>query len=329
MQQKGVDHLSYMEQICRQSLEVEYETLDREVFCVLHFATTVKDEKIRNKMISLGTPNKGECNEISKFMSTQVSSDSVGKKETIESFDAFQEDHREPRQRVDGSFRWKTIGKKMNHKSRQYFERQQGIKQWKPCLRCGNHSDDCSVLARGLSCDACGKKGHIAIVCNSRAIWSFTTDRVDDDDDKSNKEDLHPDVTPHMKAQISHENWSFIFSTFPDTGGCLTLISSDIANEMKIPVDINHATPRLVAVNGKKIRVDGVASIRVENLCNGVVTRILAVVSPDLKRDIIIGFRQLKKLKVISKSFPILRFSINKVRAHVGFNKKEKEKKSD
>ena len=35
--------------------------------------------------------------------------------------------------------------------------------KWKPCLRCGkssHHSNDCTVLARDLCCDNCGKKGH-------------------------------------------------------------------------------------------------------------------------------------------------------------------------
>ena len=100
----------------------------------------------------------------------------------------------------------------------------------------------------------------------------------------------HPKVMPRLKAKIYHEQGNFIFSIFPDSGGSLTIISADIVNKEKIPVDHGCRTPKLIAVNGKKIKVDGVAAIGIKNLHNGMMVRVLAIVSPDVKNDIIVGY---------------------------------------
>ena len=77
-------------------MEIEYNTLDQEAFCVLLFATMVDDENLRNKVISLNVPTKENaiC-VISKYVSTQVSSGIVAKggiTKTIEMVAAFRED---------------------------------------------------------------------------------------------------------------------------------------------------------------------------------------------------------------------------------------------
>ena len=53
------------------------------------------------------------------------------------------------------------------------------------------------------------------------------------------EESLHPEVTPHINATYLHSNGSFKFPAFPDTGGCLTMISLDLASKKKIHVVTN------------------------------------------------------------------------------------------
>ena len=64
LRQSGEDALAYMDRICCHSLKVEYETLDREAFWVLHFATTFDDERLRNKLIAMDNPTKENNSEI-------------------------------------------------------------------------------------------------------------------------------------------------------------------------------------------------------------------------------------------------------------------------
>ena len=70
-------------QIFRQSLEINYDTLDWEAFCILHFATMVNDERLRNKIIAMEKPMKENAMKIVvKYVSTKVSSQSIEEQET-------------------------------------------------------------------------------------------------------------------------------------------------------------------------------------------------------------------------------------------------------
>ena len=139
--------------------------------------------------------------------------------------------------------------------------------------------------------------------------------------DEGEEDELHPEVTLRLKANFDHNYGSFTFSAFPDTGGCLTMITLDLLTIKKIQVDQNFNIPKLVAINGKYVRTDGVVSMIIRNLHNGISSRVLIIVSPDLKNDVIIGFPQLKSLGVIPKDFPFSRFSISPLKnARAGFN---------
>ena len=134
------------------------------------------------------------------------------------------------------------------------------------------------------------------------------------------EESLHPEVTPHINATYLHSNGSFKFPAFPDTGGCLTMISSDLASKKKIHVVTNFNVPKLVAINGKDVQKDGIASLHIQNPHNGISSDVLAIVSPNLKNQLIIGFPQLKKVGVIPENFLFLRFSVH-TNVHAEFDK--------
>ena len=78
--QSDKDHLSYMERINRQSLEVDFENLNREAYCILHFATTVNNAHLRDKIIALENPTHENATKVlAKYVTTQVLSNSIDK----------------------------------------------------------------------------------------------------------------------------------------------------------------------------------------------------------------------------------------------------------
>ena len=134
---------------------------------------------------------------------------------------------------------------------------------------------------------------------------SFAATNEDEEDD------LHPEVTPCLKAKFSYDNGSFTFRAFPDTGGCLTMIAFNLVAYKKIRVDYSFNIPKLIAVNGENVRTDGVVPMEILNTHNGKSSKTLVIVSPDVKNDIIISFPQLKKLEVVPKDFPFSHFSFS------------------
>ena len=80
---------------------------------------------------------------------------------------------------------------------------------------------------------------------------------------------------------------------------------------MKIHVNENFNVPKLVAVIGKYVRMEGVISLIIQNLHNGFSYQVLVIISPDITNDVILGFPQLKSLKIIPDNFPFSQFSIS------------------
>ena len=57
-------------------------------------------------------------------------------------------------------------------------------------------------------------------------------------------------------------------------------------------------------MNGAVLRIEGVTFVTIKNLSNGIVKNTAAIISPDISKDIIIGYPQLKELGVIQENFP-------------------------
>ena len=44
---------------------------------------------------------------------------------------------------------------------------------------------------------------------------------------------IHPEVTLHLKVRVSHDQGNFSFHAFPDYGGCVTMIATNLAKKKK------------------------------------------------------------------------------------------------
>ena len=131
----------------------------------------------------------------------------------------------------------------VHHHSYTFGEKKDKTKErWYECMCCGktNHcSDQCCILEKGLWCSNCDKKGHLAIVCQSKAkaqplclIVEEEDTNVDPDTDYHDGKEarIYPEVTPWLDMTIFHKEGQFEFCNFPDTAGASTMIFSDLVH---------------------------------------------------------------------------------------------------
>ena len=178
------------------------------------------------------------------------------------------------------------------------------------CTRCGNfrHSiDQCRVLSRNIFCQNCERHGHIATSCNVRQRGAQRIAQIDfnnDLDPDLDGVDNEPTVTPRLPLSFSHACGTFTFNSFPDTGSVTSLISRNLATKFKIEVLPCKPGISFIAINGDPIKVNGKAILNV-SAPNGITAPISFIISEDVKNDVLIGYSDLKELKVISDKFPI------------------------
>ena len=208
------------------------------------------------------------------------------------------------------------------------------------CARCAgpqHRQEECQVFLQGLTCHFCRRAGHISPACLMRlrglagdsgavgvgAIVPTDNDRSlgegnnATDDSDSEDDDGHPEVTPRLPVYIRHPGGKFLFDSFPDSGSGVALISSDLAKQYRVPINPTADDFKLIAVNGSFLRVAGRVVATVSTL-DGLSRKITFRISPDLTREVILGYRALKKLQIVQQNFPVPIRSINK--ADLNFN---------
>ena len=291
VKQGGEDPRNFLQRIQRLSLETEFESLDRKSFCVMVFAKAVDDRRLRRKLFQLKNPSYEEAMELVTSYLEAERSDKQAEAGTIAAF--------QPRP---------------------------GKKGLPPncCMRCGklNHrSDKCKVLEKGLRCKNCQKKGHLAVVCQSRTenpsapMRMFRpppgSDASSSSSDECLEECIRPEVTPRLGVIINHRQGNFKFEIFPDSGGCFSMISSDLVKKHAIPKFFPTNLPDFQAVNGAKIRVDGCVQLKIRRDGDPESANVIvyAIISPDISREILLGYEALRNLEVIPPSFPMAKFS--------------------
>ena len=286
----GEDPRTYLQRINRFSLEANFQSLDCQSFCILHFTKTIEDDHLRDEIFKLGDPTYAETLQfVTNYTSNKRSDKAVGKGDEVHHMDAF---------------------------------------KMKTCMRCGksNHqSKQCKVLEKGLSCLNCRKKGHLAIVCQSkrsqpvrppRPMHTFRTNGStfgDDNNNVNSAEDdiidlIHMEVTPCLKATIIHDGGSFWFDVFPDSGGTACLVLKDLVQKYGLEMRCLKNLPKFQAINGELLSVEGLVCIKISNDANLLEIPITAIVSVDVKNEILIGFQALTELGVISRKFPMAKF---------------------
>ena len=167
------------------------------------------------------------------------------------------------------------------------------------CYRCGKpmHRDpatECVVLVNGLSCDYCGIRGHLANICRKRLGGEAKTV-------SAVAEDFSEMVTPHLNVKVNHKHGELNVNSLLDTGSAATLISSDVAAANHIEVQPSNSC--LQTLTGESIPTTGQAPITISTQSASIQTT--AEVTPSTSEDLLIGYRDLQRLGIIPKNFPV------------------------
>ena len=93
----------------------------------------------------------------------------------------------------------------------------------------------------------------------------------------------------------------FYHDCLPDTGCSTSMISADLVRTYGLVLD-RQRTRKLKNVNGTPVKVIG--SVIFEICYEGATVEIIAFVSTDLKDEIILSWKTLKKLGIINDRFP-------------------------
>ena len=284
--------MSYLEKLDSLKLEADIESLDHDVITVFKFLSTCGDDDLRKKIFDSKVDTLPHIKELVQQHTAQLRSiDSI--KEQTKVIAPVNRSHPKPQKQHEHS----------SYASRQGRPNSRSDMAGH-CFWCGHKEGDvCFVIANNLCCDKCGKAGHIAPVSLS--------ERYKHQDGKNIRRvtDAHPsnreenEVTPRLPLSISHRNGSFPFSCFPDTGSATMLLSSDLALKHKIPVTRPTPPHNFVSVSGDPVPTTGVVEIVLQAPSSR--TKTSAVVSPTIKDEIIVGFKDLKRLEVIPDGFPL------------------------
>ena len=168
------------------------------------------------------------------------------------------------------------------------------------CGRCGKQRHDkpeeCVVVVNSLSCNFCDIWGHLGSVCQKRLNGEQPRPI------NAVVEDLLDPVTPHFKVNVKHDLGNVTMKCLADTGASATLMKSSTAAANNIKIQPAKGSG-LQSLTGDPIPVDGKASITISTPSSSINTT--AIVSPATSKDLLIGFKDLKRLGIIPNSFPI------------------------
>ena len=113
-------------------------------------------------------------------------------------------------------------------------------------------------------------------------------------------DDAAPTPLMHVMATPQVGN-PFRFDVLPDTGCEQTMISLDLVTANGMVVDTN-LKKRLRAANGAPMKCSGSVVLRVA--FQGAEIDVLALVTPSLRKEILLSWRALQQLGIIPKDFP-------------------------
>ena len=178
--------------------------------------------------------------------------------------------------------------------------------RWGHCNGVDHRPDNCFVLAQHLSCYKCRQPGHIMPACRSGVVGAVLRD-VDD----------HPEVMPWLLVSFVHTNGMFSFECFPDSGSATSLISADLVSMHRLPIQPQSSRTVFISMNGVCLRIDGKVLLDVKDV-NGNVHCLHLLVSPDITKEVLLGYKILCELGVVPKDFPW--FPVSVIKADVVSN---------
>ena len=99
---------------------------------------------------------------------------------------------------------------------------------------------------------------------------------------------------------------AFIFDATPDTGAMISLISEDLAQKYGLTPDANKKV-RINAANSTRMNCSGSVDAKGKHMIINTNIPLELKVTNSLTNEITIGYKDLRRLEVIDKNFPLAR----------------------
>lgn len=304
--------------------EADLENLGMDELYVLRLVTGTSDSKLREEFLRQEKPSRESLVLLAKSRET---AQSVEKSIQKSSFDVH----------VDAvsSYKKAKAGRPLTRRD------------WKNlhgnCNGCGKNcstSNPGQCPARREECYKCGKIGHFSKVCMSREKRgtkpTYSCKNSVLTVNSSEAEPIHNSLiqvqsvssskfTPRAEIEAHpNEGTSFRLQVLPDTGATETLISHDLVQKFKVPIDETQRR-QIKAANGSELRCAGAVYLRLVHL-GKYEAHVSAFVTPDIRDQLILSWHNMIPLGMIPSSFPLLPKDVYNARANAILTTKHNNK---
>ena len=303
--------------------------------CMYRFIEICQDEALRNKFLNATVRTLDEFIKIYKEHEAQQATVDVLSKPSIAAVKQGQSNYkgrRPPNHRSQSSTR--RFPRNPPVDIRGLSRREAMARMQNRCFRCGYFHETEKCKMEDVWCSECSCEGHFYYVCltyaksqPSRSSSPIQRNRSPSPLRSASPRRFH---TRHSSQQstrgrspspFNYQNFLVScksvgsstpritvyvgtkleqFQALPDTGATISLISSDLATSLKLP--LQQFNKQLVAANNTDMPVNGIAELQLT--FNNKSFILSVVVTPSFSNDLIISWRDLQRMKVIPDNFP-------------------------
>ena len=201
-----------------------------------------------------------------------------------------------------------------------HVSQQRGRSEKKTQKPKGQKSRSQSRPGTGTTCGRCGKPNHSANECYAkpcpkcRKCGLFCVCKKDNGGEKSHHVTKLVSMADNVVASLnssqldrisvsisSKTSRTFKFKAIPDSGASTTIISTKLAKSNNLHKD-RDCDRKLFTANMTEMKNDGLVDITLE--CEGHTIETTAVLSKDLRDDVLISKRDCKRLGILPEDFP-------------------------
>jgi hypothetical protein len=189
------------------------------------------------------------------------------------------------------------------------------LKKEGKCAFCGGSCDRCAKRD-DLRCSHCDKKGHLAVVCASKALnlpvsppkqktYAKAVTGEDESEESASTITIATVTgyapTPRIRLELQSGESRFSYQCMPDSGASRTIIAHNVAMKHGLRIDGGDKV-NIRAANGEKMPCEGAVTVNAGLGKRAVCLR--ALVSSALKDEILLGWQEMVALGILTKTFP-------------------------
>jgi hypothetical protein len=301
-QKPGQSVAEFVAQLEALSGEADLAGITPDGLFIMRIIAGVLDDKLRTKYLREENPTKAILLRISKEHERAEHTNRALKKEAV-GVNAAQEKSESQGRNASTSKKASAI--------RDFIAK---LKKEGKCAFCGGTCDRCPRRDE-LKCTHCDKKGHLAVVCASKALnmpkqapktYAKAVSGESEEHEESASTVVIATVsghqpTPRIELRVRHAGGEFTHSCLPDSGASRTIVAYDLASSQGVRLDPGEKI-NLRAANGEKMACEGAVTLDVQLGTKRATIR--ALVSSALRGEILVGWREMIALGILAESFP-------------------------